>query len=493
MAQAEANVETGSERTGIDIADAGVDIPISIYNRFGKVLMFLETAADGITVTVAVVAAYTIYHWLNLGKRVDYSSLSVWYIAFAIAALYVVLLHREGAYLPGSSLLKVRETERAFRVAAQTLLLTLPVTFFGHYQLSRWVFVIGLFITPILVVVEKHFLVVCGRAMLSRGFGVQRVLIYGAGSSGRRVFSALARSAPKLGLKPVAITDDNPNLAGQEVFSASYRRQDSLRVLCEPVTEELLERLQCALLVVAIPILDGEKFAHLVRVARKAKARIAYLPDQARTLNYWTQEANIDGIMLSIVGRATKSWHYDIVKRPFDVLASLILIAVFAPFVLFAAFKIRWGSPGPILFRQKRVGQDGRLFDLYKFRSMYVDAPQYDYSPKATADTRITPFGRFLRRTSLDELPQLINVLKGDMSLVGPRPEMPFIVEEYNAVHRQRLQVTPGITGLWQLSADRAFLIHENIQYDLYYIRHRSFFMDFAILLHTVIFAMRGI
>ena len=90
-------------------------------------------------------------------------------------------------------------------------------------------------------------------------------------------------------------------------------------------------------------------------------------------------------------------------------------------------------------------------------------------------------------------MPQLINVLKGDMSLVGPRPEMPFIVEEYESRHWQRLIVTPGLTGLWQISADRAFLIHKNIQYDLYYIRHRNFFMDLAILLHTAVFAMKGV
>ena len=98
-----------------------------------------------------------------------------------------------------------------------------------------------------------------------------------------------------------------------------------------------------------------------------------------------------------------------------------------------------------------------------------------------------------LRRTSLDELPQLFNVLAGSMSLVGPRPEMPFIVEQYNDTHRQRLQVKPGLTGLWQLSGDRAFRIHENIEYDLYYIQRRNFFMDLAIVLHTVVFAMRGI
>jgi lipopolysaccharide/colanic/teichoic acid biosynthesis glycosyltransferase len=124
---------------------------------------------------------------------------------------------------------------------------------------------------------------------------------------------------------------------------------------------------------------------------------------------------------------------------------------------------------------------------------MYVDAPQYEYCPRSQSDPRITRWGKFLRRTSLDELPQLVNVLKGDMSLVGPRPEMPFIVEQYAERHRQRLQVKPGLTGLWQLSGDRGCLIHENIEYDLYYIQNRGVFMDFAILLHTVIFAMRGI
>src|SRR5581483_11136355 len=113
-------------------------------------------------------------------------------------------------------------------------------------------------------------------------------------------------------------------------------------------------------------------------------------------------------------------------------------------------------------------------------------APVYHYSPTDRHDTRITRFGRFLRRTSLDELPQLLNVLQGNMSLVGPRPEMPFIVEKYLPIHRQRLRVKPGLTGLWQISADRSFLIHENIEYDLYYIKNRIFFMALAILLHTV-------
>ena len=124
---------------------------------------------------------------------------------------------------------------------------------------------------------------------------------------------------------------------------------------------------------------------------------------------------------------------------------------------------------------------------------MRTDADPYAVNPLDPRDGRVTRVGRFLRKTSLDELAQLINVLKGDMSLVGPRPEMPFIVETYNEIHRERLKVLPGITGLWQLSGDRKLAIHENMDYDLYYIRNMSFSLDVAILLETLLFAFRGI
>jgi lipopolysaccharide/colanic/teichoic acid biosynthesis glycosyltransferase len=163
------------------------------------------------------------------------------------------------------------------------------------------------------------------------------------------------------------------------------------------------------------------------------------------------------------------------------------------PVFLLLAAAIKLDSSGPVLLRQERVGRHGKLFGMFKFRTMRTGTELYDYSPQASSDSRITRLGRFLRRTSLDEAPQLLNVFQGSMSLVGPRPEMPFIVDQYTEKHRQRLDVKPGLTGLWQLSGDRAFLIHENLEYDLYYIQNRNFFMDLAILLHTSIFAMRGI
>jgi lipopolysaccharide/colanic/teichoic acid biosynthesis glycosyltransferase len=137
-----------------------------------------------------------------------------------------------------------------------------------------------------------------------------------------------------------------------------------------------------------------------------------------------------------------------------DLFISLILLCLSWPLFLAIASAIKIDSKGPIFFRHERVGKDGKVFQIYKFRTMVVDTDPYVVNPLDQSDPRITRAGRFLRKTSLDELPQVINV-KGEMSFVGPRPEMQFIVEEYNEIHKERLKILPGVTGLWQLSGDR--------------------------------------
>jgi exopolysaccharide biosynthesis polyprenyl glycosylphosphotransferase len=473
-------------------ANPSAEYSATMRNRLERILTGIEVLVDWLTVVVAVSSGYTLYHFLHLGRQLHYSIAMLATISSAVAVLFVILLDRDGAYSPGSSLLRVKETERSLRVSAQTFLLILPITFFGGFVSSRLTFLIALLCVPLLQAIEKQLMFVAVRAMRARGVGVQRVLIYGAGHSGRRVFSALVRS-PKLGFNPVALIDDNPELAGQVVFEYAYRHEHSASILSGPITRDLLIDYQCSMLVVAIPNLAREKFTEVVQAALEARVRLAFVPVEIVTDEYVTEHADIDGIMLSMLCQPAKMWHYDLTKRAFDLFVGLGSLLLLLPVCLAVAVLVRLDSRGPVLFRQQRVGKNGKLFNLYKFRSMYAEAPKYDFSPTDSSDPRITRIGRFLRRTSLDELPQLLNVVKGDMSMVGPRPEMPFIVKQYNAVHRQRLHVTPGITGLWQLSADRAFLIHENIQYDLYYIRHRSYFMDFAILLHTVVFAMRGV
>jgi len=191
--------------------------------------------------------------------------------------------------------------------------------------------------------------------------------------------------------------------------------------------------------------------------------------------------------------RAGASWVYESLKSGGDLVLAIALIVALSPLGLVVVLLIYLDSPGGAIFRQQRVGRGGRLFTMYKFRTMDAATPQYAISPDDRTDPRITRTGRFLRWTNIDEFPQLFNVVKGEMSLVGPRPEMPFLVEQYEAVHRQRLEVIPGMTGLWQLSPARSARIHENPQYDQYYIDHRNFWMDLAILVCTPASFIRGI
>jgi lipopolysaccharide/colanic/teichoic acid biosynthesis glycosyltransferase len=176
-----------------------------------------------------------------------------------------------------------------------------------------------------------------------------------------------------------------------------------------------------------------------------------------------------------------------------DIFLALLLLFLLWPFLIVIGCAIRFDSKGPAIFKQKRVGKDGKLFTLYKYRTMVEGTNPYEVNPLDHSDIRITKVGRFLRKMSLDEIPQLINILKGDMAFVGPRPEMSFIVEQYNELHKERLKVLPGITGLWQLSGDRKKAIHENMDYDLYYVRNASFFLDLVIMIETMVFAFKGI
>ena len=182
-----------------------------------------------------------------------------------------------------------------------------------------------------------------------------------------------------------------------------------------------------------------------------------------------------------------------ILKRGIDIVGSLLFLVLLFPLFILIAVAIKLDSPGSIFFRHDRIGKDGKAFVLWKFRSMRTDVPKYEASPRSVVDVRLTRIGRFIRRLSIDEMPQLINVLRGEMSLVGPRPEMPFIVAQYHPVECERLHAKPGITGLWQISPARAFPIHENLQYDLHYIRNQNLLLDCAILVRTITAVIRGV
>ncbi len=196
---------------------------------------------------------------------------------------------------------------------------------------------------------------------------------------------------------------------------------------------------------------------------------------------------------------------YPVLKRLLDVVIASVLLLVLAPVMAAVAIAIRLDTPGPIVFRQARVGKNRRTFTFYKFRSMYHNADHTAHREfvtnlingngvthngqtvyKLTGDRRITRVGAFIRKTSLDELPQLVNVLKGEMSLVGPRPPIPYEVAAYKEWHKRRLDVPPGLTGLWQVRARSAVSFDEMVMMDIEYVSRRSLLLDLEILARTV-------
>jgi exopolysaccharide biosynthesis polyprenyl glycosylphosphotransferase len=459
---------------------------------FWRAVLFCEIAADFLTIICAVITGYLIYNALALGKHIYYPPRTVVAVASAFAIVMVLMLDRAGAYRRGNSLLRVRETEQVLRVSAEAFLTVFAVSFFTNVLFSRWLLILCLSLVPLLLFLQKHLTYTVVRMLHARGYGNEKVLIYGAGGTGRRVFSVLKRS-PKLGLDPVAFVDDDPAKAGETIFEMAYERRRSLAVMRGPVTRAMILDHGVDLVIVAIPSIERDRFTRTMNEALGAKTKVSFVPGHLLPAGPRIDYQDIDGVLLASFGESSKGAGYELGKRVCDFVGSLVLGILGAPVLLFLACAIKIDSRGPVLFRHDRVGMHGKVFKMYKFRTMRAGAGLYDYSPQASSDSRITRLGRFLRHSSLDELPQLLNILLGQMSLVGPRPEMPFIVEQYTERHRQRLAVKPGLTGLWQLSGDRAFLIHENVEYDLYYIQHRNFFMDLAILLHTSIFAMRGI
>jgi len=466
--------------------------PRAIFRQLFKgILALVEAVADFVSCAAGFVATYCLCASLPFGASVHQPAHRI-ATQCAIFGFFVVFLQiRDGAYSAGGGLLQIRETERAIRVPAQAAFLLWIGSLLLGLSLPGFVLLLAAFLVSLILIFQKKVLFAVIRRLQQKENRFDRVVVYGPSDSGRSVLSALLDS-PRLGLLPVAMIDVRSDSGGPNILAMGYRGRPAIPVHSGPLTSSLLESLGCDFLLIATPDLPSHALRDAVRAATQIGSEVACLSGPADQTPEWSEWIDVDGLHFSSPKRPSSSWLYAFAKRIADLVFSSVLLLVLAPLLILIAVLVRLDSPGHALFVQKRVGLNGDLFDMYKFRSMFADAAMYAPSPTSSSDPRITRIGRFLRRASLDELPQLINVFMGTMSLVGPRPEMPFIVERYDARQRQRLAVVPGITGPWQLSADRAYPIHSNIEYDLYYIRNRTFVMDLAILIHTAFFAVRG-
>lgn len=324
---------------------------------------------------------------------------------------------------------------------------------------------------------------------------ITRVLVVGAGRVGKRLVAEFSQQHWS-NLEVIGFVDDDP--AKQ---SRSYQGHPVLGIVDDTI--RVVEEQQIDEVVIALPLHAHVRLANLVTRLYELPIRVHIVPDYFDLAFHGATIESIGGLPLIGLRDPAIDGFQRFGKRLMDILIAGFGLLLLSPLMLAVAVAVKLEDGGPVFYGAERVGENGRLFQMLKFRSMVVNADQLRQLVsqvdadghilfKRADDPRITRVGRFIRRTSIDELPQLLNVLKGDMSLVGPRPELPWLVEEYEPWQRKRFAVPQGITGWWQINGRSDNPMHLHTEQDLYYIQHYSWWLDIAILWRTVAVVLRG-
>ena len=419
-----------------------------------------------------------------------------WFVYLLGVACWIGGLVLSGAYDPQRILRWYREAAVVARGAVLGTALLAGAVYFAFRELSRLQFVYFFVLTLGLVLGHRAVLRIVYRLRgRTRPGWRDRVLIVGAGVLGQRV-GRIVLDHSRWGFNLIGYLDDAPAKQGLELEGAPVL--GTLDALAEVVQARGVEELW-----VALPPAAAERLKQLLVASETLPVRVKIIPDYLSLALVRARVETLAGIPLIGLREPVITGWSRLAKRGFDLVvggASLILLA---PLLGLIALLIRLGSPGPALFRQPRLGENGRPFEMLKFRTMVADAelrqaevlaarPDGQVLHKHADDPRVTRLGRFLRRYSLDELPQLLNVLRGDMSLVGPRPELPWLVEKYEPWQRKRFAVPQGITGWWQINGRSDRPMHLNTQDDLFYVYNYSLWLDIWILLRTPLAVLRG-
>ena len=354
----------------------------------------------------------------------------------------------------------------------------------GAYEVSQLVWVLFLGLNVAFTYASREAV----RELLERrwraGIGLKRILIAGAGDLGRMVADRVLQHR-ELGYQVVGFIDDRAG--GDHIGYRGLPLLGTLREVAEITQREKVDHLY-----VALPLEEHAKLLELVEITSRECIDVKVVPDLLQFIALRARLEDLDGLPVINVNdvplQGVNAW----VKRVLDVVLSTAALVVLAiPLAIIAAL-VKWTSPGPVFYRQERMGLDGKAFNVYKFRSMYHDAEEATGPVWARDnDPRTTPLGTWLRRFDLDELPQFWNVLRGEMSIVGPRPERPFFVEQFK--HRipqymLRHKVKAGITGWAQVNGWRGNTsLEKRIEYDLYYIENWSVTLDLKIMWLTLV------
>jgi len=453
---------------------------------------------DAVAIYVAFFLAYLARYVFGLGGEVadenfvEYADYAP--VQLALVALTLVFFHLRGLYRLARGTAWFDEMLAVAAGAFYGVGLLFAVVSLVRYPANSRLSFIYAYVLIVLLVALSRSLARALRALARlRGHGIARVLVVGDNSAGRMIMQSIA-GQPHLGYQVVGFVDLG---AGRDF--GRFRRLGTVAELPSVCAAHAVDEV-----IIALPAAYHREILVIRDHCQRDGLLFKLVPDLYElSLNRIEVDA-INGIPLLSVKATTaiQGWN-QLVKRTLDVVLAGVGLVLFAPLWGLVALAIRLDSPGPILFRQERVGRGGAPFVLLKFRSMREDADRVVQELlalneakgpifKIRNDPRMTRVGRFLRRWSVDELPQLWNVLRGDMSIVGPRPPLPREVAQYEPWQLRRLEAAPGLTGLWQVSGRSELSFDEMVMLDLYYIENWSLALDLRILLRTLPAVCRG-
>ena len=441
--------------------------------------------SDLLSLSLAGVLAVALRSLLGQGFQADVY-LSLWpAVALFIAVFFIVGLYPGVGLAPAEELRRITlATSLVYLVlAAGTFLFKEGDTYSRAVFLGAWA--LSVVLVPIGRALVRHL-------AAHRPWWGHSVLVLGAGKTGQMVIQTLKRN-PGLGFKPVAVLDDNPEkhglLEGVPVMGG---------VELAPV---LASELHIRHAIVAMPGVPREKLLRILEGYGGIFPHVVLIPDLFGFSSLWVSATDMGGVLGLELRQRLLLKGPQLIKRVIDLSLTLLGGLLTLPLFIFIAIWIKLDSPGPVFYLQERLGKGGRRFMAVKFRTMYQNAEErlhqlleqdsalreeYELFHKLKNDPRVTRAGRLLRKLSLDELPQLWNVLKGEMSLVGPRAYLPRELPAMAGAERIILRVLPGVTGLWQVSGRSEISFSGRLEIDIYYVRNWSIWLDLYILARTV-------
>ncbi|WP_332628485.1 undecaprenyl-phosphate glucose phosphotransferase [Halalkalibacter flavus] len=440
----------------------------------------------------AIHFAFFIAWWIRFvspfatdGGHLPMSNYYLWAIVYMVVA--IVIGYSVSLYSSKRKKKFAHELIRIAQVHMMSIMILLSFLFLVNSVHTSRTFLFLFVVSSFTIIgLYRYVIKVSLRHLRKKGYNKQFVLIVGAGSVGR-YFADKIKERPDMGLEVVGFLDD------------FVTKHDEEHAHYQPIKgrisdlEEILEKKPIDEVVLALPLSAHEKYKEIIEICDKTGVRLLIIPDYYDVLPAKLTVDQLQDIpLINVRDVPLDEIRNQMAKRAFDVVFSITAIIITSPILLAIALGIKLTSKGPVIFKQERVGLNKKTFTMYKFRSM-VDLPESVSNSKWTTedDPRKTKFGTFLRKTSLDELPQFFNVLKGDMSVVGPRPERVFFVEQFKEEipkYMVKHHVRPGITGWAQVNGLRGDTsILKRIQLDLFYIENWTFLFDIKIVFKTII------